>query len=353
MTLETEPRVHPKLLEALKKHGVLDQPFLSPEVKHDSPISAVAEFVSKGERAIEGFLNSFNYKVLDPGSLTCPIARAEEFIPSPDGHLIRLIIRRPTGYSDGQLLPAIVYFHSGGMVILDTENAMHASWAETLARTGLVVISVDFRNARASSGAFHPFPAGLDDCVEAVRWINAHRAQLGISKIVLEGESGGANLALATTLRARREGWSSVIDGVYASSPYISGAYHLDRDWKLSELPSLVECDSYTVSVSLAALTARMYDPDGKNARNPLAWPYWASEEDLRGLPTHFIVTNELDPYRDEGNAYLRKLGRAGVRVSGRMNMGIVHEAELAFRDVLPDLFLANLWECRKFVDMI
>jgi acetyl esterase/lipase len=100
-------------------------------------------------------------------------------------------------------------------------------------------------------------------------------------------------------------------------------------------------------------MNVRLYDPLGENSRNPLAWPYWATTEDLKDLPPHFIVTSELDPLRDEGSAYYRKLVQAGVSAVGKMNLGVIHEAELFLRQVLPDLFLANLWEIKKFVDRI
>jgi acetyl esterase/lipase len=46
--------------------------------------------------------------------------------------------------------------------------------------------------------------------------------------------------------------------------------------------------------------------------KNPLAWPYWASQEELKGLPPHVISVNELDPLFDEGISYYRKLLHAG-----------------------------------------
>ena len=55
--------------------------------------------------------------------------------------------------------------------------------------------------------------------------MHEHRAALGISTIVVSGESGGGNLTLATALRAKRDGTLDQIDGVYAMCPYISGAY--------------------------------------------------------------------------------------------------------------------------------
>ena len=51
----------------------------------------------------------------------------------------------------------------------------------------------------------------------------ANREDLGVSTVVISGESGGGNLSIATALKANREGWIDGIDGVYAQCPYISG----------------------------------------------------------------------------------------------------------------------------------
>ena len=350
MSLVTEPRIRPDLLAALKGHGIHAPSYLSSEMALDASLDTISSFVLENEKAIDRLYNSLDYTVSDESSST-PITRFEEFIPGSDGNWVKLILYRPTKSPDDPL-PAVLYFHGGGMVILSTENHMHTTWVETLARTGLVAIAVDFRNA-LTPASFNPFPAGLNDYAAAVRWIDAHRKQLGISKIALQGESGGGNLALATALKAKKEGWLKAIDGVCATVPYISGAYGLPLEWRLRQLPSLVECDGYLISCTTSALNARMYDPTGEHSTNPLAWPYWATKEDLTGLPPHLIVTSELDPLRDEGNAYYRKLVTAGVNAVGKMNLGVIHEAELFLRQILPDLFLANLWEFKKFVDRL
>ena len=65
------------------------------------------------------------------------------------------------------------------------------------------------------------------------------------------------------------------------------------------------------------SVMAKVYDPGGENTENPLAWPYHAAAADLTGLPPHVISVNELDPLRDEGLAYWRKLVGAGVSAHG------------------------------------
>ena len=141
------------------------------------------------------------------------------------------------------------------------------------------------------------------------------RTALGVSNLLISGESGGGNLALATVLKAKYDGWIAQIDGVFALCPDISCKY-LDAE---PQLLSLKENEGYIVDTSyLGPLLSRVYDPTGENARNPLAWPYYAEPSNLAGLPPHVISVNELDPLRDDGLAYYRKLVAAGVPAVGQ-----------------------------------
>ena len=146
---------------------------------------------------------------------------------------------------------------------------------------------------------------------------------------------GGGNLSIATTLKAKQEGWGELIDGVYAFCPYISGAYREQP----ADLPSLKENDGYLLSNSSMQVLVKVYDPELEHTNNPLAWPLQASIEDLKGLPPHVVSMNELDPLRDEGIAFLRKLQAAGVSAVGKVVLGTGHAGDLSMPDIVPDIF--------------
>lgn len=341
--LRNDPRLHPRLLAALSAFG-LDGRAADPPFDRSAPPEAVAEVVGQAHAGFEGL-----YAALPndwPGEAPSDVTHRTETVRGVDGNDILLHVHRPAG-TEGPL-PGIVYVHGGGMTILDAHNRVHRRWGEDLAATGMVVVTVDFRNAWTAEGA-HPFPAGLDDCSTALDWIHEHREQLGLTTLVLQGESGGANLVLATVLRAKREGRLDRIDGVYAMVPYISGGYGWPQERKLRELPSMVENDGHYLNCAMMDLLVETYDPGGQNAENPLCWPYFATEADVEGLPPHVVTVNELDPLRDEGIAYFRTLQRAGVPVVGRVNLGLTHAADMSFRQSVAEAYKAAVRDIRGF----
>jgi len=341
--LRTDPRLHPGLRATLAGFEMDGHAPPAP-LDRTAGTEAVAEFVGGAHTAFEGL-----YAVLPsewPGEEPADVTYRTETVRGVDGNDIPLHIFRPAGAAGP--LPGVVYLHGGGMTILEAHNRVHLQWSRDLAAAGMVVVTVGFRNAWTADG-LNPFPAGLDDCAVALDWVHAQRGELGITAIVLQGESGGGNLVLATALKAKREGRLGRIDGVYAMVPYISGGYAWPTDRKLRELPSMVENDGHYLNCQMMDLLVAIYDPGGDNAENPLCWPYFATDDDVAGLPPHVIAVNELDPLRDEGIAYFRTLQRAGVHVVGKVNLGLTHAADMSFRQAVPDAYQATVRDIHGF----
>ena len=81
-------------------------------------------------------------------------------------------------------------------------------------------------------------------------------------------------------------------------------------------------------------------------AINPLAWPYHAVVDELKGLPPHIISVNELDPLRDEGLQFYRKLAAAGVA-------GTPHAGDVMFPDVTPEVTAQTLSSLHQFASSV
>jgi acetyl esterase/lipase len=274
------------------------------------------------------------------------VQRRTEVIKGVDKNDISLYIHTPQNMSGP--LPCVYHTHGGGMVLLTAAGPSYVRWRDELAALGMVVVGVEFRNGAGKLGN-HPFPAGLNDCMSGLQWVFDHKATLGISKIITSGESGGGNLSLAVCLKAKKDRRLEQIQGVYALCPYIYGAWAQ----KSKDLPSLVENNCYLIDVRSMGVLASIYDPENQNATNPLCWPYWATSEDLQGLPPHVVSVNELDPLRDEGLKYYQKLMAAGVRVYSRTVNGTCHAADVLFRKALPDVYAATLRDIKGFADSL
>lgn len=335
-TLATDPRTDPSLLALMTQLGLADPGAPAPD-PGTLDADTLRGAVGASDDAFTGLYAAIPLDAPDDRPVDVEITTITVdgggSQPAVDIHVFRAA-------GTPAVAPGVVYLHGGGMTILPTRSRVHDRWCADIAAAGAVAISVDFRNAYTAAGN-NPFPAGLDDCCHAIAWIHRNRAELGLSSVVLQGESGGGNLVIAAALRARRDGFLDAIDGVYACVPYVSGGYNWDADRKLRELPSMIENNGYFIECSMMGLLVATYDPTGEHAQDPLAWPYWASAADLHGLPPHVITVNELDPLRDEGLAYYRALCAAGVPTRGRINPGIVHGSEMIFRAALGRL---NRW---------
>ena len=99
----------------------------------------------------------------------------ETFVSEPDGNSIKICLIRPQ--SDGQSdepLPCVYYIHGGGMALSSAFDLTYQAWGRMIANQGVAVTMVDFRNCVTPSSApeIEPYPAGLNDCMSGLRWLN-------------------------------------------------------------------------------------------------------------------------------------------------------------------------------------
>lgn len=265
------------------------------------------------------------------------IVSKEIKIPSRDGdRFVEAKVVLPKKRVPSEYAHTAIYLHGGGMALFDYASRNFENFARVVALQGVVVVMVGYRNSLRGSKTVAPFPAGLNDCVDAVRYLSLHSQRLGIppGKFVLFGESGGANLSIATALALKREKHIDLVAGIFAMCPYVSGDYVSPR--AIERYPSLKIFDGVG-NLSLASLHfyAAAYGDD--LVENPLAWPSCATSRDLSGLPPVHVSVNEFDPLRDEGVELYRKCLAAGISATCSVEVGTIHGIGSFFPGVDPD----------------
>jgi acetyl esterase len=227
-------------------------------------------------------------------------------LPGPGGP-IRLRHYRPV---EAASLPTVIYIHGGGFVVcsLDTHDRVMRLLALD---SGAAVLGVDYRLAPE-----YPFPAPLDDCVAAIRWIRDEAESLGVDpgRIVLAGDSAGANLALASLLDLRDAGDLEGIKG---------GALFYGCFWRRLDTPAHARFGdgSWRLGTDEMRWFWQHYLGD-PSAPDPRAEPIYA---DLRGLPPLLLTAAALDPLYDDTIELDQRLAAAGATRQLEVYPGLVH----------------------------
>jgi len=230
----------------------------------------------------------------------------DRVVPGPAGAL-PVRIYRPQVESP---LPALVFFHGGGWVIgsLDSHDATCRDLAR---RVGCAVVSIGYRLAPE-----HPYPAAAEDCYAATAWLAEHGADFGVDgrRLAVGGDSAGGNLAAVVAQMARdRRGPElafqlliyPVTDADFERASYVENA------------------EGFLLEAVGMRWFWDLYVPDLAQRSEPYCAPLRAV--DLAGLPPALVITAELDPLRDEGEAYAKGLREAGVPVTATRYDGMIH----------------------------
>ncbi len=222
-------------------------------------------------------------------------------------------------------LPVLVYFHGGGWTIgdLDTHDVL---CRQLCAAAGIAVVSVDYR-----MGPEHPFPAAVDDCLAATRWVRQQAAGWGLdgSRLAIGGDSAGGNLAAVVALSMRDAG-----DAPLRFQLLIDPA----TDMRAVAPSHTHNGQGYLLTADSIAYYRGHYIADEAQWADWRASPLLAP--DLSGLPPALVLTAGCDPLRDEGRQYADALSAAGTscqylcferQVHGFIVMGkVIKEAQTA-----------------------
>jgi len=206
--------------------------------------------------------------------------------------------------------PTVAYFHGGGWVQGDLETH-HGLCARLAKHAGVLVVAVDYRLAPE-----HKFPAAVEDCLAAYRWLRTKGRDVGadLSRVAVAGDSAGGNLSAVVSQLAASAG---------VPAPTCQVLIYPAVDFSLETSSHRELADGHVIPRDRILWYMEQYlksDADKSDLRaSPLRAP------SLEGQPPAMIVTAGFDPLRDEGRAYGDRLREAGVDVVYREYPGQIH----------------------------
>lgn len=209
-------------------------------------------------------------------------------------------------------LPVVMYFHGGGWVMGGPGTHDHLI-RELSAAANAAIVFVDYDRAPEAR-----YPTQNEQAYAALQYVAKNGADYGLdgSRIGVAGDSAGGNMAAAVTLMTKQRNGAAirhqllfypVTDDVSQNSSYTA----------FGNGPWLTE-------KAMHYFLGATYPADKRNEIT--AFPLKASVEQLQGLPAATVIVAENDLLRDEGEAYARKLGQAGVTVTSVRYNGTIHD---------------------------
>ena len=205
---------------------------------------------------------------------------------------------------------ALLWIHGGGFVLgsPDMDDVLCERISD---RARCIVVSVDYRLAPEA-----PFPAGVEDCYEALCWMVASASELGIdpTAVAVGGASAGGCLAAAVALMARdRNGPGLALQLLIYPC--------LDDRHTTPSSQQVTDPRVWNRDMSMKAWKAYLGDRQG----DVPAYAAPARATDFAGLPRAYILVADQDLLRDEDIDYARRLLDAGVTTELHVYPGTFH----------------------------
>lgn len=250
-----------------------------------------------------------------------------------DGN-VQLRFIRPEN-TKGEKLPLIIYCHGGGWIMGDKYT--HDYLVRKLANE--LHVSVAFIDYPRSPE--EKYPTALNQIYAALDFLfnSPNEYDIDTEKIILAGDSAGANMALSTAIRAKKENGVK-IQFLLLMYPAIDFNMESDSYREFENGPYL------TKKAMKWFWNAYMSCEDDK--KDVYFSPFYSDMEDLKGLPQTLIITAENDVLRDEGEKLALKLNEAGVQCSCVRILGTIHDFMMlnSLKDTKPTKTAFNTIKC-------
>ena len=222
----------------------------------------------------------------------------DQEIIGPDGSIQIRVYKKK---SNKEKSAAILFFHQGGLVIMD--NKTNDYFCSLLSdKCSATVISPNYRLCPENN-----FPAAIEDGLSLWDYVVANANSLNIDpkSIALAGDSAGGMISATMAIVLRDKG-GIVPAALCLVYPWVTTSFE--------NQPSLKSCaDVFPMTFETVEFFNKTVFPDNKNAEHPWANPL--KQNDLKNLPPTIVATAGFDPVRDQGNQFAEVLKKAGVKV--------------------------------------
>jgi acetyl esterase len=231
-------------------------------------------------------------------------------VPAEVGDVRVRIVRPPDAVGT---LPVILYMHGGGWVLGNAET--HDRLVRELADgTEAAVVFVEYDRSPEAH-----YPVAIEQGYATAQWIvrEGDANQLDPARIAIAGDSVGGGMTAALALMAKERGDVRFVQ---------QSMYYPVTDAAMDTGSYEQFAEGYFLLAKSMAWFWDAYAPDLERRAEPFASPLRASDEQLEGLPPAFLIVDEADVLRDEGEAYAARLRAAGVPVTTVRYDGITHD---------------------------
>jgi acetyl esterase len=231
-------------------------------------------------------------------------------VPAEVGDVRVRIVRSPDA---DEMLPAILYMHGGGWV-LGNAGTHDRLVRELAVGTGAAVVFVEYDRSPEAH-----YPVGIEQGYATAQWITREGASNGLdpNRMAVAGDSVGGGMTAALALMANERGDVRFVQ---------QSMFYPVTDAAMDTGSYEQFAEGYFLYAKSMAWFWDAYLPDLDRRSEPYASPLRASDEQLAGLPPAFVIVDEADVLRDEGEAYAARLRAAGVDVTTVRYDGITHD---------------------------
>jgi acetyl esterase/lipase len=220
-------------------------------------------------------------------------------VPGPEGAPpVGVRLYRPA--LNDAAVPAMLWIHGGGFVI-GTAREDERNNVAIVRELGIAVASVEYRLAPE-----HPFPAPVEDCYAALRWLHSAAPAFGIrtDRLAVGGASAGGGLAAGVVLMAHDR---NEVPVAFQLLVYPM----LDDRTVLASPPDTDRLRLWGPPSNEFGWHSYLGSAPGGDDVDAYAAP--ARRVDLAGLPPTWIGVGTLDLFHSEDLAYAERLREAGV----------------------------------------